>query len=128
MRLVTGPSRRGLGRGIAVTLVMLAVCGCTPWPEFGGGGMAERHPTRSVAIMELEARCDALSRAGADRLAAAGMYEARLVLRRARREVAGDLLDDAAKSIWRAEALVIAMERDMGVSRRGGERRSGSGT
>lgn len=101
-------------------LLAVHVSACTPWPEYGTGGMAERHPTVSYAIMALEDRCDALSRAGAEQAVPGRMEEARLLLRRARREIAGDLLEDSDRTLGQAEMLITAIERYVRADRRRG--------
>jgi hypothetical protein len=98
---------------IGLALLTQSLAGCTPWPEMATGGAAERHPTASVEVINLEHRYAALRQRGADRRAAARMVEVSLLLARARREYVAELALDLQSTLLVAEAVLASIERDM---------------
>lgn len=120
MRHGSGLWLRGPGVRLLLAVAAAGLGACTPWPEYATGGMAERHPTTSPAILVLEERCEAVGRAGGDRFLPGRMTDTRLLLQRARREVAGELTADSDQTLLRAEMLLSAIERDLASRRRRG--------
>ena len=102
---------------VPVVLLTLAAVGgaggCTPWPEYATGGIAERRPPESMALAALQSRYDALVAAGGMRLAGGRMTEASLALVRARREHAAGLHADSERSAAHASGLIVSLERDI---------------
>ncbi len=111
---------------LSAFLMLAGLGGCTPWPDYATGGLAERHATDSAAIVLLENRYETLVTAGGLRLAAGRMTDASLLLVRARREHAAGLLEDAERSTWQVESMLASIERDIRPSRPAARSRPGS--
>ena len=104
------------GTWLVLFALIVATAGleaCTPWPGLATGGLAERHQSDWRALLDLEARYDAVQLAGADRFAAGAMVEARLLLTRAQREYEGGLLEDSNHTLTQADSLIASIEHDM---------------
>lgn len=102
-----------LASAACAILVLAASGGCTPWPAEGTGGLAERHPTSSVALVMLENRYRNVLEKGAERHAASRTVDARLLLTKARREIAADLGDDAEVTLTAADSAISDIERNL---------------
>lgn len=113
MRRRMGTATTTAAAAVLAMLMLPALAGCTPWPEYGTGGLAERQPTESAAVVLLDNRYQALVAAGALRLAAGRMTEANLMLVRARREFAAGLFEDSDHSLAKADAIIASLERDI---------------
>lgn len=111
-RRVTRQILTGTSLAFAVTLT-LALAGCTPWPDYANGGMAERHAVGWRPVRSAQQRHDALVNAGAERFFPARMVDVRNLINRAMREHEGGLLRDADLTIFRAEELIFLVEADM---------------
>ena len=95
--------------GLAGLIVLLAA-GCTPWPDEGTGGIAERRPTENVEITRLEMRLeDAIAR-GARNSYAAQTAEAELQLIRVRRTWTAGFTEDYITNYEVLQALVTDIE------------------
>lgn len=95
---------------LALTLVLGA---CTPWPEHGNGGLAERHYNGWGPLLVLRDRYQALTLSGADRYFPGRLVEIRNLMARATREHEGGLAADALVTVSRAGDLMTLVEADM---------------
>jgi hypothetical protein len=107
------PARGAMAAAAAGVFLSLIAAGCTPWPAVGTGGLAERQETESPHIIVLESRYLALADSGAYRRAAARMYDAGLLLVRARREAAAGLDLDLEATLAAADEVITLVEHDM---------------
>jgi type IV pilus biogenesis protein CpaD/CtpE len=96
-----------------VVAATTALGGCTPWPTYATGGLAERYQTAWAPLAGLERRYDAALRAGGDRFAASRMIDTQLLLARAQREHEGGLIEDANLTLTKADGLLRNIEHDL---------------
>jgi outer membrane murein-binding lipoprotein Lpp len=102
--------------------------GCTPWPQEGGGGFAERHPIASsaTASSELRSLADRLQSAierGARQSYAAQTAEAELQLVRAQRTWDAGFVEDYIKDYQVLVVLVQDVEAHISGSNRSSRKR-----
>ena len=103
------PPRQWARAGLFGLLALLAA-GCTPWPDEGTGGIAERKPTENVEIARLELRLqDAIAR-GARHSYAAQTAEAELQLIRVRRTWSAGFSEDYITNYELLDVLVTDIE------------------
>jgi len=107
-------SRHGpLANAGGVLAIVLVLAGCTPWPDYATGGLAERHPIEWRQVRTVQERYNALTRGGADRFYPGRMIEVRNLINRAMREHEGGLPNDADVTLAIAAELTALVEADM---------------
>ena len=88
-----------------------AAPGCTPWPDEGTGGIAERRPSDNDELESLELRLqDAIAR-GSRHSYAAQTAEAELQLIRTRRTWSAGFSEDYVRNYETLNVLVTDIER-----------------
>ncbi|MEQ1696021.1 MAG: hypothetical protein ABL901_09310 [Hyphomicrobiaceae bacterium] len=110
-------------RAAVVIALTMMLAGCTPWPEYASGGLAERHYTGWGPVLHLRDRYHALTLSGADRFYPGRLVDVRNLINRATREHEGGLPDDAMLSVARAGELLSLVEADMRKQMSGGRPR-----
>lgn len=99
-----------LVRAAALAVSCLASAACTPWPDEGTGGLAERRAPENPEIARLEARLqDAIAR-GARHAYAAQTAEAELQLVRVRRTWSAGFAEDFLTDYELLDVLVADIE------------------
>lgn len=91
-------STRNLGfvTPFVILLVTGMIGGCTPWPDEGGGGIAERRPSDNSELAELELRLQDVIARGSRQHYAAQTAEAEIQLVRTRRTYSAGFAADYA--------------------------------
>jgi hypothetical protein len=107
---------------------LTSLTSCTPWPQEGGGGFAERHPIASsaTASSELTSLADRLQFAierGARQSYAAQTAEAELQLVRAQRTWDAGFVEDYIKDYQVLVVLVQDVEAHISGSNRSSRKR-----
>jgi hypothetical protein len=95
-----------------------ATASCTPWPDEGGGGFAERRPSQSPELLGLAHRLQNSIERGARHSYAAQTAEAELQLTRAQRTWSAGFVEDYIKDYQVLDVLVQDVEAHIGVSSR----------
>ncbi len=110
-------ARRGISaRWLAIGVLLLTVSACTPWPDEGSGGIAERRPVESSELSALADRLQATIERGSRNSYAAQTAEAELQLVRARRTWAAGFVEDYTTDYQVLEVLIRDIEAHVGAS------------
>lgn len=113
-------------RTLFFALLVLALPGCTFWPDHGSGGAAERFTSDQRSIRDYEIILQDLERRGAKRWAAAETHKARTTLIAAKQAAAGGLAYDAEQDLALLWFHVQTIERKLNRQRAG--LRTGAGS
>lgn len=103
-------------RFLLILLFATSVSGCAlikadPWPKAGGGGMAEWSPIADERASALNERLEILRERNATIYAASDFSEAETLMRRVRREVAGELNIDAESDMDALDEKILSIEQ-----------------
>ena len=103
--------RHPLSRVFALAMMAMIGSGCTPWPDEGTGGIAERRPTENDELASLEIRLDDVIARGSRHAYAAQTAEAELQLIRTRRTWSAGFVEDYVRNYEVLNVLVTDIER-----------------
>lgn len=95
---------------LAAAALALTVGACG-WPSSGTGGMAERGRPATPAVEQASATIERMKQSGAEKYAPADLIEARLVLTRAERELAGGLSVAAESDLVRLNVILERIDQ-----------------
>lgn len=109
-------------RIVAALALSAALGGCSlfdkPWPPEGGGGFGEYEETQDPRALAQQASLASFQERGAAVYAASDFDEARQLYVRVRRELAAELLEDAADDMDRLDNVLMRIDERMRRARR----------